>query len=128
MAETLRSACTFTLTEVLQAVRRDFVPCPHSKCKSSVQSFTKNGLQQHWRRFHEGNPSEERFHMGRSLLKTIHFNLVKEKLTGEFMKKKDQVSLSDRDFTVPSKVFRFIYLVLAAIDRYEFFKLIWAQN
>ena len=49
MVETSRSVCTFTLTEVLQAVRRDFVPCPHFKCRSSVQSFMKkvyNNIQE----------------------------------------------------------------------------------
>ena len=66
--------------------------------------------------------------MGKSLLKTIHFNLVKEKLTGEFLKKKDRVSLSIRDFTVLANFFRLICLVLAAVDGYEFVKLIWAQN
>ena len=128
MVETSRSVCTFTLTEVLQAVRHCFCSLPSLQMQEQCAVLYEKRFTTTFKKISQRKPVRGKVSHGRSLLKTIHFNLVKEKLTGEFIKKKDQVSFSDRDFTVLSKVFRFVCLVFAAIDRYEFFKLIWAQN
>ena len=79
---------THNLLDVLTAIREKLVPCPHKDCSGSTNQFYSfHGLEQHWRRFHHrpsNHFSQDGVFMGQSLLKKIHFELVKEVLNEKF--------------------------------------------
>ncbi len=78
------------LLDVLTAIREKLVPCPHRDCSGSTyQFYSSHGFEQHWRRFHHrpsNHFSQDKVFMGQSLLKKIHFELVKEVLNEKFKK------------------------------------------
>ena len=79
---------TGILLDVLTANREKLVPCPHKDCSGSTNQFySSHGLEQHWRRFHHrpsNHFSQDKVFMGQSLLRKIHFELVKEVLNEKF--------------------------------------------